>query len=170
MKNVHNGFGVKNMSDLVLKEIYSIHKTKDLRKKKVRKYEMTEREIFKKYNNLSEDELSKKSNKNVYMKNDVMSTIIKRCRGEKKGKRKTDGFRKKMMIPESEISEYPEHKVKSKLGNIFVNEKIFEEYSVKIYEIFMSIFMSITEKKYKLMKMGGNINYLELTFIVLNIS
>ena len=39
------------------------------------------------------------------------------------------------MIPESEISECPEHEVKSKIGNIFVNEKILEEYSVKIYEI-----------------------------------
>ena len=39
------------------------------------------------------------------------------------------------MIPESEISECPECKVKSNIGNIFVNEKILEEYSVKIYEI-----------------------------------
>ena len=39
------------------------------------------------------------------------------------------------MIRGSEISECPEHKVKSKIGNIFVNEKILEEYSVKIYEI-----------------------------------
>ena len=39
------------------------------------------------------------------------------------------------MIPESEIPECPEHEVKSKIGNIFVNEKILEEYSVKIYEI-----------------------------------
>ena len=45
---------------------------------------MTEREIFEKYNHLSEDELSEKSNKNVYVKNDVMTTVIKRCRGEKK--------------------------------------------------------------------------------------
>ena len=28
-----------------------------------------------------------------------------------------------------------EHNVKSKIGNIFVNEDILEEYSVKIYEI-----------------------------------
>ena len=34
-----------------------------------------------------------------------------------------DGFRKKLMIPESEISECPEHEVKSKIVNIFVNEK-----------------------------------------------
>ena len=39
------------------------------------------------------------------------------------------------MIPEPEISEYPEHEVKSKIGNIFVNEKILKEYSVKIYKI-----------------------------------
>ena len=39
------------------------------------------------------------------------------------------------MIPESEISECPEHEVKSKKGDIFVNEKILEEYSVKIYKI-----------------------------------
>ena len=45
---------------------------------------MTEREIFEKYNNLSEDELSEKSNKIVYAKNDNMTTVIKRCRGEKK--------------------------------------------------------------------------------------
>ena len=39
------------------------------------------------------------------------------------------------MIPQSEILEYPEYEVKSKIENIFVNEKILEKYSVKIYEI-----------------------------------
>ena len=41
------------------------------------------------------------------------------------------------MIPDSEIRECPECKVKSKIGNIFifVNEKLLEGYSVKIYEI-----------------------------------
>ena len=37
--------------------------------------------------------------------------------------------------PGSEISECLEHEVKSKIGNIFVNQKILEEYSGKIYEI-----------------------------------
>ena len=37
--NVHNGLGVKNISYLVLKEIYSICKTKNLtNKKKIEKY------------------------------------------------------------------------------------------------------------------------------------
>ena len=45
---------------------------------------MSEREILEKYANLNKDELSKKSNKNVNVKNDVMITVIIRCRGDKK--------------------------------------------------------------------------------------
>ena len=48
------------------------------------------KEIFEKYDNLTEDELSVKSNKNFYVKNDVMSTVIKRCKGEKKKERKKE--------------------------------------------------------------------------------
>ena len=44
-----------------------------------------------------------------------MSTVIKRCRGEqKRGKRKIDGFRKKLIIPEFEITEFPEYEFKSR--------------------------------------------------------
>ena len=39
------------------------------------------------------------------------------------------------MIPDSEIPECPESEVKSKIGKWSMNEKILEEYSVKIYEI-----------------------------------
>ena len=49
---------------------------------------MTEREIFEKFDNLSKDELDTKTNKNVYVKIDVMSTVIKLCRGEKKRQKK----------------------------------------------------------------------------------
>ena len=72
------------------------------------------------------------------------------------------------MIRGSEISECPEYKVKSKIGNIFVNEKILEEYSVKIYEI-DPYFYEHYKKKYKLMKMDLNTYYSELMFIFLNI-
>ena len=51
---------------------------------------MTGRDIFKKYDNLSEDELNTKSNKNVFAKNIVMTNIIKHCRGEKKKKNKSN--------------------------------------------------------------------------------
>ena len=45
---------------------------------------MTEREIFEKFDKLSEDKLNTKSNKNVFVKNTIMANIIKHCRVEKK--------------------------------------------------------------------------------------
>ena len=45
---------------------------------------MTEREIYEKFDNLSEDELNAKSNKNIFVRNNVITNIIKHCRGEKK--------------------------------------------------------------------------------------
>ena len=49
---------------------------------------MTEKEIFGKFDNLSNDELNTKSNKFVYVKNNVMTNIIKHCKGKKKKKKK----------------------------------------------------------------------------------
>ena len=75
-------------------------------------------------------------------------------------------FLKKIVIPDLEISECTEHEVKSKTENICQ----WKKYSNNIWFQFMKlilIFMSITEKKkYKLMKMGGNIYYLELMFVL----
>ena len=89
---------------------------------------MTEREIYEKFDNLSKDELNTKSNKNVYVRNNVMTNITKHCRGEKKkGIRAIDGFRKKLTIPDFEISKCPEYEVKLKIGSIFLNEKILEK-------------------------------------------
>ena len=65
-----------------------MNETKNLTKEQIKRYKMTKREIFEKYNNLSEDELNRKSNKNVYVENDVMTTVIKRCSDERKDKRK----------------------------------------------------------------------------------
>ena len=39
------------------------------------------------------------------------------------------------MISDSEIPKCPEFELKSKKGKLFMNEKILEEYSVRIYEI-----------------------------------
>ena len=86
---------------------------------------------------------------------------------KKRDIRSADGFRKKLMIPDYKISVSIEHKVKSKIGTIFVNEDILEEYSVKIYEIHL-YFSGNYEKKYKLIKMVNNIYCLELIFICLN--
>ena len=41
MKNVESSMGVKNISDLVLKEIHGICETKDPTKEQVNEYKMT---------------------------------------------------------------------------------------------------------------------------------
>ena len=111
MKNVHAGLGLENMSDPVLKQIYGIYKTKTVTKEQIRKNKMTERKIFKIFNNLTKDKLNTKNNKNVYVRNDVMTTTMKPFRGKKKKEKKMPS-EKKLMIPESEISECREHEVK----------------------------------------------------------
>ena len=60
MKNFRSGLGVKSISDLVLKEIYGICETKNLTKEQVNECKMTKRELYKKFDNLSEKELNKK--------------------------------------------------------------------------------------------------------------
>ena len=51
---------------------------------------MTERKKFKKFDNLSDDELNTKSSRLVYVKNNVMTNIIKHCRGGKKKRNKSN--------------------------------------------------------------------------------
>ena len=60
MKDVGSGRGVKNISDLDLKEIYGILETKNPAKEQVNEYKTTEKEIYKKFTNLSKQELNKK--------------------------------------------------------------------------------------------------------------
>ena len=43
--------------------------------KKVNKYKMTEKELYKRFTNLSETELNTKNNLKTYVKNDVMTTV-----------------------------------------------------------------------------------------------
>ena len=77
MKHVGSNMGVKNISDLVLKEIYGICETKNPTKEQVNEYKMTKRKIYKKFTNSSKQELNAKNNKRSYTKNYVMTTIIK---------------------------------------------------------------------------------------------
>ena len=50
---------------------------------------MTKKQVYKKFTNLSQKELNTINNKKTYVKN-VMTTIIKRCRGEKKKRHKSN--------------------------------------------------------------------------------
>ena len=65
MKDVGSGMGVKNISDLDLKEIYGICETKNSTKKQVDEYKMTKREIYKKFTNLSNQKLNTKNYKKL---------------------------------------------------------------------------------------------------------
>ena len=46
MKDAGSGVGVKNISDLVSKDIYGICETKNPTKEQISEYKMTEREIY----------------------------------------------------------------------------------------------------------------------------
>ena len=60
MKNAGSGMGIKNISDLVLKEIYGIFETKNSKGKQVNEYKMTKIKIYKKFTNLSEKRIKYK--------------------------------------------------------------------------------------------------------------
>ena len=130
---------------------------------------MTEREYYRRFDNLSKKEVNKKNSKEAYVRNDVMKTAIKHRRGEKKrGIRTIDGFRKKLMIPDSEIPKCPEFEVKLKIGKILKKQNPLEEYSVRIYEIDLYFYEHYEKKKNKLIKMNVNTYYLELMCILMN--
>ena len=44
---------------------------------------MIKKQIYKKFTHLSRETLNTINNKKIYVKNDVMTTVIKSCRGEK---------------------------------------------------------------------------------------
>ena len=68
-KDVGSGIGVKNVSYLVLKEMYGLCETKNPTKKQVIEYKMTKRQIYKTFTNLSEKELNTKNNKKNFCRN-----------------------------------------------------------------------------------------------------
>ena len=73
MHDVKEGIGAKNISDLVRKEIRGIFRTKNQTKDQIRKYKRREKELD--HNSTATF---------VYVCSDLMSKIIKNCRGEKK--------------------------------------------------------------------------------------
>ena len=79
MNDVQNVLGVKNMSDLVRKGTLGIFETKNPTKDEAKKYKRRE------------NELDNNSNATfVYVRRDLMSRIIKNCRGKKKATKKSN--------------------------------------------------------------------------------
>ena len=58
MKDVGSGIGVKNISDLALKELYGICETKKPSKEQFNEYKMTKKQIYKNFTNLSQEKLN----------------------------------------------------------------------------------------------------------------
>ena len=79
--DVQKGIGAKNMSDLVRKEIWGIFRTKNPTKDQIRKYKRREKELDHNY-----------TVNFVYVRSDLISKIIKNCRGEKKEAKKIIKF------------------------------------------------------------------------------
>ena len=86
------------MSDLILKEIYCKYERKNLTDNEIKKYKMTEREVFQKYNNLSEHGLNNQNDKDVSVRINVINSVTVNCTGEKKRVKKK---RKKMNSKEN---------------------------------------------------------------------
>ena len=70
MDDVQEGLGIKNISDLVRKEIHGIFKTKNPTKDQIRKYKRPGRRWF-------------SGDVYPYVRSDLMLKVIKNCRGEK---------------------------------------------------------------------------------------
>ena len=74
MKDVQDGLRI-NMPDLIRRELFAIHETKDITKEQKKKYIRIPKEISK---NLENEQNCK------YPRNDLIEKIIKNCRGVNK--------------------------------------------------------------------------------------
>ena len=75
MIDVQNGLGIKNISDLVRKEIHGIFETKNPTQKQIRRYQRAEKELDPECNSNSK-----------FVRSGLMEKIIKNCRGVKNAK------------------------------------------------------------------------------------
>ena len=125
MNDVHDGLGVKNISDLVSKEIHGIYGTKNSTKKQIRKYKS------------SEKELNKECNSNCkYAHSDLMARIVKNCRGEKKrSKKKIDEFRIRLGFRPNDKIMTKEESITTKIMKVFAKENIKLGHSLLDYYI-----------------------------------
>ena len=137
------------MSDLILKEIYFKYERKNLTDNEIKKYKMTEREVFQKYDNLSEHELNNQNDKEVSVRINVITSVTVNCTGEKKRakkKKKKGEFKRKLGFTKFYIMVLSEYSIKSKIGKIFVNEKYLKNIMSKFMKLIL-LFIRIVKKK-----------------------
>ena len=124
MYDIQEGTGVKNMSDLVRKEIRGIFRTKNPTKDQIRKYKRREKKLD--HNSTATV---------VYVHSNLMSRIIKKCRGEKRETKNINNFRCKLGFKLHDIIKCKEASVTLKIIKVFPNKKILLQYPVLNYQI-----------------------------------
>ena len=138
------------MSDLILKEIYFKYERKNLTDNEIKKYKMTEREVFQRYDNLSEHELNNQNDKEVSVRINVITSVTVNCTGEKKRAKKKEKkkgeFKRKLGFTKFDIMVLSEYSIKSKIGKIFVNEKYLKNIMSKFMKLIL-LFIRIVKKK-----------------------
>ena len=68
-------------------EVWKKYEGKNLTDNEIKKYKMTEGEIFEKYDNLCENELNSENNKEVYIRKVVMTSVIVSSKKKKEKKK-----------------------------------------------------------------------------------
>ena len=124
MHDVQERLGVKNMSDLVRKEIHGIFETKNLTKDQIRKYKRREKELDNDCNSTF-----------MHVCSDHMSRMIKNWRGDKERREKIDNFRSKLGFRLHDIAINKEESVTTKTIKAFSNDKKLPQHSVLGYQI-----------------------------------
>ena len=141
MKDIQDRLGIKNISDLLRKEICDRFGIKDLEKQKM-KYIRSEYQITKKI---------KDSNLYEYAKNKPMEKMIKSCRGVKKCNDDVDrldkddqrrDFRILLGSKENEIYERKEYSIVKRIKKIFRKQTIIEQHRVE--KSFIDLFFLFT--------------------------
>ena len=122
MIDVKNGLGIKNISDLVRKEIHGTFKTNNPTKKQVKEYKRSLQEITKD---------SMDDSKIKYVCGDLMEKIIKNCRGVKncnddinREEKEKENFRILLGFRENDIFLTKEHSVLKSILDTFEGENI----------------------------------------------
>ena len=135
MIDVQNKLSIKNISDLVRKDIQGIFEIKNPTRKQVRKYKRFQKEISRKPTDDS---------KIKYARNDLMEKIIKNCRGVKKCNDGINGMKKEerrkkvraiLDFRKHNIMLTKEQSVLKSIMDPFEGENMQTQYSILGYKI-----------------------------------
>ena len=136
MLDVPKGLGLKNISDLIRKEIQGIYETNCPTKEQINKYKRSEAELDLK--NSYSSSLIK------YVRSDLMEKIIKNCRGVKRcndginrmqKEQERQDFRIIWGFKQNDIYKRKEYSVLKKIKKGFPNDIINDQYKVDKYFI-----------------------------------